>query len=72
VPKLGILVDVEQVFTHCSKAFMRAELWDSSRHTDRSDLPSPGEIHRSLDSSFDAGAYDAERADRYARREGFY
>ena len=72
VPKLGILVDVEQVFTHCSKAFMRAELWDSSRHADRSDLPSPGEIHRSLDSSFDAGAYDAERADRYARREGFY
>ena len=38
VPKLGILVDVEQVFTHCSKAFMRAELWDSSRHADRSDL----------------------------------
>jgi hypothetical protein len=72
VPKLGILVDVEQVFTHCSKAFMRAELWDSSHHADRSDLPSPGEIHRSLDSSFDADAYDAERAGRYARREGFY
>jgi uncharacterized protein len=71
-PKLGILVDVEEVFTHCSKAFLRAQLWDASRHVDRSQLPSSGEIHRSLDPSFDADTYDAERAERYARREGFY
>jgi uncharacterized protein len=72
VPKLGLLVDVEEVFTHCSKAFLRAELWDPSRHVDRSELPSSGEIHRRRDPSFDAEAYDAERAERYARREGFY
>ncbi len=72
VPKLGLLVDVEEVFTHCSKAFLRAQLWDPSRHVDRSELPSSGEIHRSRNPSFDADAYDAERADRYARREGFY
>ena len=72
VPKLGVLVDVEEVFTHCSKAFLRAELWDSSRHVDRSELPSSGEIHRRRDASFDAETYDAERAERYARREGFY
>src|SRR5512147_487402 len=28
LPRLGVLVDVEQVFTHCSKAFLRAMLWD--------------------------------------------
>ena len=72
VPKLGLLVDVEEVFTHCSKAVLRAELWDSSRHVDRSELPASGEIHRRRDASFDAEAYDAERAERYARREGFY
>ena len=72
VPKLGLLVEVEEVFTHCSKAFLRAQLWDPSRHVDRSELPSSGEIHRSRDPSFDADAYDAERAERYARREGFY
>jgi predicted pyridoxine 5'-phosphate oxidase superfamily flavin-nucleotide-binding protein len=71
VPKLGILVDIE-VFTHCSKAFLRAQLWDPSRHVERSELPSSGEIHRSRDPAFDAEAYDAERAERYARREGFY
>ena len=72
VPKLGILVEVDEVFTHCSKAFLRAQLWDPSRHVDRSELPSSGAIHRARDPSFDAGAYDAERAERYARREGFY
>jgi PPOX class probable FMN-dependent enzyme len=72
VPKLGILVDVEEVFTHCSKAFLRSQLWDPSRFVERSELPSSGEIHRRRHPSFDAEAYDAERAERYARREGFY
>jgi PPOX class probable FMN-dependent enzyme len=71
-PRLGVLIQVEEVFTHCSKAFLRSSLWDPSRYVDRSELPSPGEIHRARDPSFDADAYDAERAQRYARREGFY
>ncbi len=52
------------------KAFIRSQLWDPARHVDRSELPTSGEIHRSLDPSFDAETYDAERAERYARREG--
>jgi PPOX class probable FMN-dependent enzyme len=71
-PRLGLLIEIDEVFTHCSKAFLRAQLWDPSRHVDRTELPSPGEIHRSRDPSFDAAAYDEERAERYARREGFY
>jgi len=71
-PKLGLLVEVEEVFPHCSKAFLRAALWDPANHVERSELPSSGEIHRRRDPSFDADAYDAERAERYARREGFY
>ncbi len=27
-PVLALVVDVEQVFFHCSKAFLRSELWD--------------------------------------------
>ena len=27
-PRLALLVDVEEVFTHCAKAFLRARLWD--------------------------------------------
>jgi hypothetical protein len=49
-----------------------AQLWNPSHYVDRSELPSSGEIHRSRDPAFDADAYDEERAERYARREGFY
>lgn len=73
VPKLGILVDIESAFTHCSKAFLRSQLWDPTRFIDRQELPTNGEIHKELrDGDFDAEKYDEERAARYARREGFY
>jgi PPOX class probable FMN-dependent enzyme len=72
VPSLGIRVEIEQVFTHCPKAFIRSQLWDPERYADRSELPSAGEVHRSLNPAFDAERYDAEREERYARREGLY
>ncbi len=72
VPRLGFLIDVEEVFTHCSKAFLPAQLRDPARYVDRSELPSTGEIPRRRNPAFDADAYDEERAERYARREGFY
>ena len=71
-PRLALLVEIEQVFTHCPKAFIRSELWNPERFRSAADLPTPGEIHRSLDPQFDADTYDAERAERYARREGLY
>jgi len=73
VPKLGILIDIEEAYTQCSKAFLRSQLWDPANFTDRATLPTNGEIMRSIQGeSFDAEAYDAARAERYARRERFY
>ena len=45
-PKLAIIVDVEEVFTHCPKAFVRSKLWDSDSWIDRSEMPSYAEIFR--------------------------
>ena len=72
MPRLGLLVEIDEVFTHCSKAFIRSDLWNPERHIERSELPSQGEILHSLNSSVDADQYDVERAERYARREGIY
>jgi PPOX class probable FMN-dependent enzyme len=73
MPKLGILVAVEEAYTQCSKALLRSSLWDASRFLTAADMPTNGEIHRAIrGGDFDAAAYDAERAERYARREGFY
>jgi hypothetical protein len=61
------------VFTHCPKAMIRSQIWNSERHIARSELPSSGAILRSLtDPTFDADAYDEERVERYRRREGLY
>jgi PPOX class probable FMN-dependent enzyme len=73
VPRLGILVEVEEAYTQCSKAVIRSDLWNPERHIDRNQLPRQGEIMRSLTSpDFDVEEYERERAARYARREGLY
>jgi uncharacterized protein len=73
-PKLGILVVIEECYTQCSKALIRSDLWNAEHHTERSELPTSGEIMRAVreDAEFNADEYDRERAERYARREGLY
>ena len=71
-PTLGMRIEIDEAFTHCPKAFLRAQLWDPERYVDRSELPSAGEIMRSVNGTTEAETYDAERAERYERREGFY
>ena len=72
-PKLGILVEIDECYTQCSKALIRSDLWNPDRHIERSELPTSGEIMRAVrEDEFDAEQYDRERAERYARREGLY
>jgi PPOX class probable FMN-dependent enzyme len=73
VPPLGILVEVEEAYTQCPKAFLRSDLWNPERHIDRSELPSQGEILRAIaDPELDVEEYEEARNGRYRRREGFY
>jgi uncharacterized protein len=73
VPQLGILVEVEEAYTQCPKAFLRSDLWNPERHIDRSELPSQGEILRAIaDPELDVEDYEEARNARYRRREGFY
>jgi len=72
-PRLGILVQIEEAYTQCPKALLRSELWNPERHIDRSELPTSGEILRSVaDPELDVEEYEDARDDRYRRREGFY
>ena len=73
LPLLGILVDIEEAYTQCSKAFLRSGLWDPRLHVDPSTMPTGGEVHRAIQGEqFDAEAYDRDRNERYSRRAGFY
>lgn len=71
LPRTVLLIDVDAVYFHCSKALVRSKLWDPAQHVERSRLPSAGEIHRRINgASFDAATYDRELVERL--RTGLY
>lgn len=43
-PKACIVVDIEEVFLHCAKAFMRSRLWDPEAQIERSSFPTMGQM----------------------------
>ena len=45
-PRLAIVVEVEEAFLHCAKAFKRSRLWDPAAQVERSALPTLGQILR--------------------------
>ena len=43
-PTLGLLVEVQEVFFHCSRAFLRGGVWDHERWPATDDMPSLGTV----------------------------
>jgi PPOX class probable FMN-dependent enzyme len=43
-PKTAIVVEAEEVYTHCPKAFVRSKLWDPSTWPDPATLPTSAEV----------------------------
>ena len=44
LPRSVMIVHVERIFFHCSKAIVRSKLWDEATKIDRKSLPSTGSI----------------------------
>ena len=63
-PKIVIEVRVAEAYLHCSKAFMRSQLWDASRQVERASLPSAGDIFRCIYEEFDVEAYERDLQQR--------
>jgi PPOX class probable FMN-dependent enzyme len=43
-PKTAIVVEAEEVYTHCPKAFVRSKLWDPDSWPDPASLPTSAEV----------------------------
>jgi PPOX class probable FMN-dependent enzyme len=43
-PRAAIVVEAEEVYAHCPKAFVRSKLWDPSTWPDPADLPTSAEV----------------------------
>ncbi|MDQ3525790.1 MAG: pyridoxamine 5'-phosphate oxidase family protein, partial [Chloroflexota bacterium] len=43
-PSLGIVIEVEEIYFHCARAFKRARVWEPDIWIDRTELPTLGQI----------------------------
>jgi PPOX class probable FMN-dependent enzyme len=67
LPKSVICISVTSVYFQCSRAVIRAGLWDVSRHIQRNALPTAGQILKALsESEIDGDAYDRALPGRIA------
>jgi PPOX class probable FMN-dependent enzyme len=61
LPRSVMLIAVERIYFHCSKALVRSKLWSESAKIDRASLPSTGTIIVELtNGKFGGEAYDNE------------
>jgi PPOX class probable FMN-dependent enzyme len=60
LPRSVIVVSVERIYFHCSKAIVRSKLWDEAAKVDRRSLPSTGALVAELTSG-QFGGYDYDR-----------
>jgi len=65
LPRSVMIVHIERIFFHCSKAVVRAKLWNEETRIDRRSLPSTGAIIAELSEGRLGGeAYDREMPER--------
>jgi PPOX class probable FMN-dependent enzyme len=43
-PRTAIVIEAEEVYAHCPKAFVRSKLWDPATWPDPASLPTPAEV----------------------------
>ena len=65
LPRSVLVVNVDTVFFHCSRAIVRSKLWDEASKVDRRSLPSTGSTIAEVSAGKLGGeAYDRELPDR--------
>jgi hypothetical protein len=62
LPRSVLVVHIDSIFFHCSKAIVRSKLWDEATKIDRKSLPSTGTIIAEVS----AGKFGGETYDRDA------
>ena len=61
-PVLAIVVDIDQIFFHCAKAFMRSQLWNPESWAPEGIVPKRAVIAKEVEQD---GRSDAELAEYY-------
>lgn len=65
-PKLAIIVDIDEAYMHCARAFRRSHLWQPESWPDRDDVPSMASIlHDQFRPQESIEEFAREREERY-------
>jgi uncharacterized protein len=65
-PRTAIVVEAEEVYAHCPKAFVRSRLWDPDTWPDPADLPTSAEVSLAHQRDPKLTLQDVERRERDA------
>jgi uncharacterized protein len=65
-PRTAIVVEAEEAYAHCPKAFVRSKLWDPATWSAPDDLPSPAEVSHAHMRDPSVTVEDVERYQRDA------
>jgi PPOX class probable FMN-dependent enzyme len=65
-PRTAIVVEAEEVYAHCPKAFVRSRLWDPDTWPDPADLPTSAEVSLAHQRNPELTLEDVERREREA------
>lgn len=66
-PRSVVVIRIEEVYTQCARAVIRADLWNSDKHLDPKSLPTVGQMMATIKQGFDGEAYDRDWPGRAAK-----
>ncbi|MGQ3209508.1 MAG: pyridoxamine 5'-phosphate oxidase family protein [Shinella sp.] len=66
-PRSVVVITIEEVYSQCARAVLRADLWNPEKFRDTSCLPTVGQMLALAKKGFDGVAYDREWPGRAAK-----
>ena len=66
-PRSVVVITIEEVYSQCARAVLRADLWNPEKFADTTCLPTVGQMLASAKKGFDGEAYDRDWPDRAAK-----
>jgi PPOX class probable FMN-dependent enzyme len=72
LPRLAVIVHVDEAFLHCARALKRSKLWDAARHVPKGTLPSLGRMIIEQTGRTDVSVEEADARIEKTYRENLY
>jgi len=65
LPRSVLVMTVQEIYFQCARAIVRADLWNTDKHVDSRQLPTPGQILAAMTADdIDGAEYDREWPER--------